>query len=301
MCEYYLTCNARSSNSLLTEGTHNCLKKVYRNVCLFWWIFFAFSTTLKKVIALVLFIFGLFIGSFLNVVIDRLPRGESFWSGRSYCEACHHTLSGLDLIPLFSYLALRGKCRYCHIPLSIQYPLLEAITGIVFALSYIFSPKNSLLDIIFFLIIASVLIIVFFIDLFEGIIPFVIIIPATILTFLYLLATKIPSDVLISFLTALGASGFFLALFLGTKGKGMGFGDVVYAFFMGLLLGFPNTILGLYIAFLTGAAISLILILRKRKRLRGSTIPFGPFLVLGTYSALIWGNLIVNHIFQTIL
>lgn len=245
-------------------------------------------------------IIGLFIGSFLNVVIDRLPRGESFWSGRSYCESCKHVLSGRDLIPLFSFLSLRGKCRYCHARLSYQYPLLEALTAACFLLTYLFLPSYSLVSAIFSLIIVSVLIIIFFIDLFEGIIPFKIIIPATVLTAAYLL-TYDPSIIVMHVVTALLTASFFFFLFAITKGKGMGFGDVVYAFFMGLLLGFPNTVLGLYIAFLTGAGVSLILIVLKRKKLKGSTIPFGPFLVLGTYVVLVWGGMITDFFFNTIL
>ena len=137
--------------------------------------------------------------------------------------------------------------------------------------------------------------------MYIGVIPFVIILPMIILTAVYGLLFLSPSENIMHFASALVSFLLFFGLFVGTKGRGMGFGDVVYAFFLGLLLGFPNTILALYIAFLTGAFISLILILLRRKKLRGSTIPFGPFLVTGTFIAFLWGDLITNYILTTLL
>ena len=249
---------------------------------------------------LLVFLIGLFVGSFLNVVIDRLPRNESFVKGRSYCESCKHTLSGWDLVPLFSFLYLRGKCRYCHTGLSLKYPLLEGITGLLYVLTYLSFYQNLYL-VVFGIAVINALIIIFFIDLYKGIIPFVIILPMIILTAVYGLLFLSPSENIMHFASALVSFLLFFGLFVGTKGRGMGFGDVVYAFFLGLLLGFPNTILALYIAFLTGAFISLILILLRRKKLRGSTIPFGPFLVTGTFIAFLWGDLITNYILTTLL
>ncbi len=240
-------------------------------------------------------IMGLFFGSFLNVIIDRLPRGESFISGRSHCESCGHTLSSRDLIPILSFVLLKGRCRYCRTSLSLQYLTLEVLTATTFLLTFVMLPGVSPFTLIYHFIIASILILIFFIDLKHGIIPFAIIIPGIVIVGVYLALTAIPSVILIHFVSALASALFFLLLFLGTKGRGMGFGDVVYAFFMGLVLGFPNIVLGLYIAFLTGAGISLILIILKRKRLKNSTIPFGPFLVLGTFVAILWGNTIINY------
>ena len=153
------------------------------------------------------------------------------------------------------------------------------------------------IEIIFSLFSVSVLIVIFFIDLNQGIIPFKVILPTILITVVFFLF-KDQSTFLTHMLSGIAVSLFFFLLFAATRGKGMGFGDVVYALFLGLLLGFPNSIIGLYIAFLTGAVISLILVLLKRKKLRGSTIPFGPFLVLGTFIAYIWGDLITGFIFK---
>jgi len=250
---------------------------------------------------LLVFFIGLLIGSFLNVIIDRLPRGESFLTGRSYCDNCKHTLSWKDLVPLFSFIVLKGKCRYCKTRLSYQYPLLEVTTGSFFALTFYFFTPSTLLSIVFALLITSILIVIFFIDLFEGIIPFILVIPGMILTIIYLYFQSNMSQVFIHIIAALVAGGFFYLIYFITKRKGMGFGDVVFAVFMGLLLGFPNTFFALYIAFLTGGIISLILVLLRRKKLRGSTIPFGPFLVIGTYSAFLWGEYMTNYILKFLL
>src|SRR3989344_4261908 len=172
---------------------------------------------------------------------------------------------------------------------------------VLFVLTYLMIAQTSSMyyvasikyvELIYYLFIVSVLIVIFFADLKYGLIPFVVIFPAIILSFLYFILNTqylIPNHLY----AALGASVFFLLIFLITRGRGMGFGDVVLAFFMGLLLGFPNIIVSLYVAFLTGTIISLILILGGKKKFFGSTIPFGPFLILGTYISLFWGDMIV--------
>lgn len=239
-----------------------------------------------------IFIVGLVVGSFLNVLIDRIPRGENIFTGRSHCEFCHHPLGGGDLIPLVSFMLLRGKCRYCHKKLSLYYMIIEIITGILF----VFVVVYPLYSIPYVLFIISSLIVVFFTDLKYGIIPFPIVLPAIIIVSIYLFLSPNPDTLFTNFLAALGAGSFFFLLFLLTRKRGIGFGDVVYALLMGLLLGFPKIILGLYIAFLTGAAVSLILVVAKQKKLHGGTVPFGPFLVFGTVVSLFWGDLIINKI-----
>ena len=244
-----------------------------------------------------IFFLGTFIGSFLGVVVDRLPIGESILKGRSHCDHCRKTLGVLDLVPVFSFLVLRGKCRYCHKRLSYFYPIIEVVSGVLFVVVLMNSGISNYIEIFYLLFIISELIALFFIDLKYGILPFPIIASATIITFLYqILNTEY--FILNNILSATCAFLFFLALFLGTRGRGMGFGDAVYAFFMGLLLGFPKIVLGLYIAFVGGALVALFLILLKRKKLKGSTIPFGPFLVAGTIISLFWGDNLISLTFN---
>ena len=248
-----------------------------------------------------IFLLGIFVGSFLNVLIDRLPRKESFFIGRSYCESCKTALKWHDLIPLFSFIFLKTKCRYCHSPISFYYPVVELTTGFLFvAVLFIIGGFSinfiTIINLIYYLFIMSGLIVVFFVDLKYGIIPDIIIFFAVIVSILYIILNT-QYLILLHILSALGAFLFFLLIFLVTRGRGMGFGDVKLAFLMGLFLGYPNIIVAFYTAFLTGGLISIILILLKKKKFRGSTIPFGPFLVVGTLIALFWGDLVLQKVF----
>jgi leader peptidase (prepilin peptidase) / N-methyltransferase len=264
---------------------------------------------------ILIFLLGLFIGSFLNVLADRLPRNETVIRGRSHCEKCKRELAWFDLIPLLSFILLKGKCRYCRVRLSSYYPIVEFTTGIFFTLTTFFILNGSqfpisnfqfsinyqlIVSLFYYLIIVSSLIVVFFADLKYGIIPDKVIFPAMIISFLYLiLNTKYL--ILSHLLSAIGACLFFLLLFLITRGKGMGFGDVKFAFLMGLVLGFPNIIISLYIAFLTGAIVGIILIIWRKKRIIGTSIPFGPFLVLGTFLAIFLGNFLFQGFLKVLL
>lgn len=238
---------------------------------------------------LFLFVLGLFIGSFLNVLSDRLPQGISIL-GRSHCDYCHKTLKWYDLVPLLSYIQLRGNCRYCHHKFSIQYPLSELITGLIFILIYLslFSFQlptiSQISNLFYYLFMASTLIVIFFADLRHGIIPDKVLLPATIVTLIWLLIYD-QSLIVNNLLAALLCFLFFLLILFLTRGRGMGFGDVKFAFLIGLFLGLPLSISALYLAFLTGGGVSFILILWKKKRLK-STVPFGPFLVIGTFLAI---------------
>ena len=240
---------------------------------------------------IVFFILGVCVGSFLNVLVDRLPRNESFLKGRSHCEKCKKELAWYDLIPLLSFSFLKGKCRYCQVRLSWYYPAVELTTGFLFAavLFFVLGRNINIITFIYYCFIVSSLIVIFFSDLKYGIIPDKIVFPAILASFLFLILNS-QLSALNYLLSAVGASLFFLFLFLITRGRGMGFGDVKLAFLMGLILGFPNIVVSLYIAFLTGAVIGCILIIWRKKKLAGTSIPFGPFLVLGTFLAIIWGE-----------
>jgi prepilin signal peptidase PulO-like enzyme (type II secretory pathway) len=242
------------------------------------------------VTAFFLFILGLFFGSFLNVLADHLPQKKSIF-GRSHCEYCNKVLKWYDLIPVVSFVLLQGKCRYCHEQLSLKYPISEIVTGVLFLMTYlsIFNYKfsilnqitiNQLLNLLYSLIVISSLIIIFFADLKHRIIPDKILFPTTFLVvaFLFLFQiNQLPSHLIAGVICFL----FFLGIYVVTRGKGMGFGDVKFAVLIGLFLGIPLSFAALYLAFLTGAGVSIILILWKKAALK-STISFGPFLVIGT-------------------
>ena len=251
-----------------------------------------------------IFIFGLIMGSFLNCVIWRLYKEESFLFGKSYCPHCRHDLNALDLFPFLSYLFLGGKCRYCKKKISIQYPLVELLTATLFSLVYLyFGPVTGLFSFNFFqigfwLIMASFLIIIFIFDLKYYIIPDEVIYPAIIISMLWIFYSFYSgligkADVVYFIFSALGASLFFFLIWFFSKGVAMGFGDVKLAILIGLLLGYPNIIVGLFLGFLFGAIIGSVLILLKKRGLK-SEIPFGPFLLVGMLIALFFGERIVN-------
>jgi len=276
-----------------------------------------------------LFLFGLAMGSFLNVIVYRLQKGESFllspsetrkgfssFFERSYCPKCEHELGWQDLIPLASFIFLKGKCRYCKEKISWQYPLVELVTGLIFLAiglrnsSLLFYGNNTLWvwSTFFDIAIAGFLVIIFLYDLKHFIIPDVVIYPAIIVAFVYRLCEIFgfgnqiwPEGINITFLnllsdpilSAFGASAFFLFIVLISRGKWMGIGDIKLAFLMGLFLGFPEVLVALFSAFFLGAIIGIGLIVFGKKSLK-SEVPFGPFLATGTLIAFFWGPEIIR-------
>ena len=255
--------------------------------------------------SIVLFAFGACIGSFLNVVILRTHSKKTL-GGRSQCPHCEHELQTLDLVPVISYLVLQGRCRYCQHKFSIQYPLVEFLTATLFVLLFLHSPLQNaytflnLFELLFFLFVAAVLVVVTVYDLRWGLIPNKIILPASIIAFIYQLLVFIANIKLgsldsallgfgLTLLTAFCVGLFFLLLIVATKGKGMGGGDLKLSVFIALALGFPLTIIALLLAFLTGAVASVILLISGKKGLK-SKIPFGPFLALGAVLSMLVGT-----------
>jgi len=267
------------------------------------------------IVSVFIFLLGLVVGSFLNCVVYRISEKKSFVSGRSFCPHCKHNLSWYDLVPVFSFAFLKGKCRYCGKPISWQYPIVEICTGCIFLLIFnLILPEaslglatgqaifNFLINLAYLFTITSLLIIIFIFDLKWYLIPDKVLfwaVGATAVFHLYSFVFDLYSKGQISnfLFSALGASGFFLAIFLLTGGKAMGFGDVKLAFFMGLFLGWPKIITALFLAFLIGAIIGLILIIGKKKQLK-SEVPFGPFLITGLFITFFWGEKILNYYFN---
>lgn len=264
---------------------------------------------------ILLFILGLAIGSFLNVLIDRLAKKQSIL-GRSYCDHCKKKLKSQDLIPVFSYFQLGGKCRYCHKKLSAYYPFVEIVTAVFFVVLWIYLPTNVILGSTFdklsvnsatpestlgfwtsqndvlvrvlYLGLFSSLIGIFFADLKYQIIPDELQIALFLFAFLII---GMPAFEIKRFLGHLFSGAAIMApmylLHVATKGKGMGFADVKLSFTIGFLLGIIGGFIAVYIGFVTGAVVGLILLASHRKKWR-SKIAFGPFLVLGTVTVLIF-------------
>ena len=237
--------------------------------------------------SLILFLYGLVIGSFLNVLIDRLPKSQPI-TGRSHCDHCKKQLRSIDLIPVVSFLALGRKSHCCKKPLSWFYPFVELLTGISFVIIGG--------DILMFGII-SALIVIFFADYKYHIIPD----EATIALFIFstftLLSVGNKFDHLLGGLVLLlGMYGLYWI----TKGKGLGFGDVKLAFVIGWLLGLKSGFLAIYLAFILGGIVSAIFLLIKQRKMK-SKIAFGPFLVIGITIMLFFEREVfgvVNRIFD---
>lgn len=232
---------------------------------------------------------GLVIGSFLNVVIVRLPEGRSVWRPRSACPRCDQTLAWYDNVPVLSFVALGGRCRACRAPISWRYPAVEAATAALFGLSY--AVYGATADFVLAVALMSALVVITVIDLARQIIPDVITLPGIVAGILANLATaRVPwVDCLIGI--ALGG-GAFLTIIL-VSGGGMGGGDMKLAAMLGAFLGWKVMLLSVFLAVLLGGAVAVLLLLSGRKR-RKDPIPFGPFLAAASTVGFFWGERLVS-------
>lgn len=244
------------------------------------------------------FLLGICIGSFLNVVIDRVPKNQSLLFSRSNCDYCHKNLSPLDLVPILSFVLLRGRCRYCQKKLSFYYPLVEITTGGIFLINFL--VFKNYYQLIFTQIISASLIAIFFTDLKYGLIPDKITYTTVIFILLYNPLIKTQKIFLEDLIVASLIAIFFLCTVIVTRGRGMGGGDVKYAFLIGLILGWQKAILAIFLSFIIGGAFGIVLIILKKKKF-GQTIPFGPFLSFATYLSLIAGGKIIDFYLHCLL
>lgn len=247
-------------------------------------------------------ILGVCVGSFLNVLIWRTLHGMSPYKGRSVCDKCGRQLAWYENIPVISFVVLGGRCRTCKKKIDWSYPLVEVTTGLLFlwwaTLGFAFFRLShepmKFLQPGFWLVVGVVLIIIFFADLLYGIIPDSSLIVLGFSTLVYrLVLMNMDFYQVDDFWKAILSGGvaflFFLGLFLATKMKGIGFGDVKFALVMGFLLGFPKSLVGFFLSFLIGGVWASLLLMTGKKKF-GQKVPFGPFMVMGLVLALIWGD-----------
>lgn len=257
-------------------------------------------------VALFLFLIGLAIGSFLNVIIYRAVHGDSALRGRSYCDHCKKQIAWYDNIPLFSFIVLRSRCRHCKTVIPWEYPAVELITGALFVWWYLvgftfFQLSTQPLNIIqplFWLTVGILFVVVVFTDITYMIIPdsAVVILTVTSLfyrLFLVTLGVMQTRDLFFSLLTALMASLALLGLAIITKGRGMGLGDVKLVFPLGIILGFPLFLVSFFVSCIVGALVGMGAMWMKKKKVTG-VIPFGPFLIIGSVVALVWGDQLLS-------
>lgn len=252
---------------------------------------------------IIFFIFGLIIGSFLGAANYRLKTAEDIVFERSHCPRCKKKIRWYDNIPLLSFIVLHGKCRDCKKYISWEYPLIELMTGVLFAgvamkffgssllgISGIISgsiDSNTIIDMSFLLFAVCYLVIIFWHDYDFMLIPDAVVFPAIAVTFFFQVYKYIQSPFsIVSFrspltsalVAALGAALFFFALIWISKGKWIGGGDVKLGFLAGLIVGWPKVLFVFFLTYFIGSVVSLALIAFKKKTWK-SQIPFGPFMV----------------------
>jgi len=225
------------------------------------------------------FTLGLILGSFIAALTYRYPKRISNMHGRSFCDRCKKQIAWYDNIPVLSFIFLGGKCRSCRKKISYRYPLIELACAVGFLL-----VNFQVVPLALFCILA----IIFVIDFENQVIPDSFIFLGIILAIL-----NSQFSILNSVLAGLLSASFLLLIHLVTKGRGMGLGDVKFAVLGGLIVGLPLSPIWLFVAFLTGAAAGIILIIDKKAVLK-SKIAFGPFLVISIPVTLIWGQKIIE-------
>jgi len=244
------------------------------------------------------FLIGASVGSFLNVAADRVPNGGSLLRPRSFCDSCKRTLASIDMIPVLSYFWLRGRCRHCKARIPFRVVVVEVVTGALFLAVYLLHGMG--IDFVVLCACFSLLVLISLIDLEHGLILDVMVFPAIILLLLVapfwtefdIPRTFLGEETLFasfanSFLSGLGAFLVFLVIAMIFP-AGMGGGDVKFAPVLGLMLGFPGILFALWISAVGGGLIAIGLILAGKKG-RKETIPFGPFMALGSAADLMAG------------
>ncbi len=239
------------------------------------------------IIYTIVFLYGIVIGSFLNVCILRIPAGESIVTGRSHCDNCKTRIKWYDLIPVLSYFLLRGKCRNCKVKISIQYPMIEALNGIVYVLVFYCKGINYLSAI--YCLAISALLALSMIDFKTHMIPFGINLFIILLGVIRLFMDyRHFPQYLIGFFAV---SGFLYLIYLITKGKGMGGGDIKLMAAAGLLLGWKLILLAFFLGCIYGSIIHPIFMKLGKQ---GKVLAFGPYLSAGIITALLFGEKMIE-------
>ena len=239
---------------------------------------------------IIISLYGLLIGSFLNVCIYRIPKGESIAFPPSHCPSCQTNLKWYNLIPVLSYVFQRGQCGECKAEISLQYPLVELLNMALYILTYI--KYGITLEFFFYAILFSLLIVIAIIDLKAMIIPDILVILIVGMTIIYKLVGYInyhQSPQLLDGISGLVLSALLFILIIWASQGGMGIGDVTLTGSLGFILGVKRIFLTIFLSFILGAIISVYLLVNKIKG-RKDPIPFGPFIILGFFIVVFWGD-----------
>jgi prepilin signal peptidase PulO-like enzyme (type II secretory pathway) len=249
------------------------------------------------------FIIGAVVGSFLGALTWRWPRNTSVLGGRSMCPNCKHTIRGYDNIPIISFLLLRGRCRDCKKKIPRRDFIIEVSTALIFAGSYLTLPQvsqnlpwlltmNSIALLVVFYIVTSLAISIFIVDFEHQYIPDILAFMLAGVVLFSLLVTN-NSQIFYYLLSGFGAAFFLLLINLVTLGRGMGLGDVKLALALGLALGFPLVVIWMFVSFVLGSVIGIMLIILKAAKFK-QRIAFGPFLIAGFFLSMLFGSTLLN-------
>jgi leader peptidase (prepilin peptidase) / N-methyltransferase len=250
-------------------------------------------------LTVILAIMGAAFGSFVNVVVDRLPEGRSLLTPPSHCDACHRRLSALDLVPIFSYLFLRGRCRYCGASIPVQVLLVEL--GCAVWTAFLFWHIGLSWDLAIIIMYSYLYIAIALIDLRHQLILNKMVFPMLLVALAispFFIKNELPHPNIVSWgaVNALigAAVGFVILLLPALISRGgMGFGDVKMAALIGLTTGFPEVLVAILGGIILGGLVAIVLLVFKIKK-RKEVIPFGPFLSLASIITLVWGNQIFD-------
>ena len=232
---------------------------------------------------IIVFLYGIVIGSFLNVCIYRIPKDESIVKVRSHCMDCGYQLKWYELVPLFSYIVLRGKCRKCKTKLSVQYPIIEAVNGVLYILVFIMNGVT--INSVIYCLLASALLALSVIDFRTYEIPIGFNVFILTLGLIHLALDY--QNWLLYVIGLVAVSGFLLLIYVITKGRGIGGGDIKLMAACGLLLGWKLIIVAFIIGCVVGAVVHL---LRMKITKESHVLAMGPYLSLGVFIAAMWGS-----------
>ena len=243
---------------------------------------------------IMIFLFGIVIGSFLNVCIYRIPKKEDIVKVNSHCMSCNYNLKWYDLVPLFSYIFLGGRCRKCKTKISIQYPIIEGLNGILYVLVVL--VNGFTIESLLYCLMFSALITLSVIDFRTYEIPFGI---NLFILALGLIRVALDYRNFLNYLIGfISVSGFLYLLYLLTKGRGIGGGDIKLMAVSGLMLGWKCNILALAIGCIVG---SIIHIIRMKVSKEDHVLALGPYLSVGIMIAALWGETLIQWYFVAIL
>lgn len=240
--------------------------------------------------AILIFVLGLVVGSFLNVVVFRIDNLKTIWLSRSHCPKCKKTLLWYDMVPVLSYLVLHGKCRFCKTKISSQYPIVEFFTGLAFLLLFLMFGLTFAL--FFYLVIFSILIVVFVYDLKFQMVPESFVWVALVLALLgsWYFGNFGFWNMILGGVVGAAIPGILVWV---SKERWMGSGDIKIGAILGALCGYPVVLFGMFLAFLVGAIVGLIYIKVVGKTIKAA-IPFAPFIIFAAYVSVMYGAAIVS-------